>query len=251
MKVLQLAGIKKSGKTALCEELILKAVKKGLRCAVIKNIHGELTLTGKNDGERFLKAGAREVFLRQEGLVNVLKPQAGFMDLIRQSGFQYDLLFVEGFKSLLLPCIWCMKENDEVMEKENILGYFTLAEKRSSIIPSRKLPLFSGLREETVENLWTLIVALPPFPAGLDCGLCGKDCVTLYAEMMKNPSCFCPVQKEEKDVDVSINGKTLALMPFVRKLLRETVKGFLGELKGYEDGTIHITVYQKTKEEKK
>jgi len=249
MKLLQLAGYKKSGKTALAEALIARAVKRGESCAVIKNIHGELDLTGKDDGERFLKAGAKTAFLHRKGLTDTLSRTGGLMDLVRRALGSCDLLLVEGFKEAALPRIWCGSGEIPQEEREALLARFFLDASRRE--PGGGELCLYALGEDTLEAVDRIIDSLPPFPAGLDCGLCGTDCFGFYRKCIKNRDMRCPVQEGEKSVTLSVNGKELSLTPFVQSLFRETVKGFVRELKGYENGSIEIIIHHQTKEEKK
>jgi len=43
-------------------------------------------------------------------------------------------------------------------------------------------------------------------------------------------------------VEVSINGKEIELNPFVEELIKNTVKGMLSSLRGYENGKIKIVI---------
>ncbi|HOO59726.1 MAG TPA: molybdopterin-guanine dinucleotide biosynthesis protein MobB [Candidatus Mcinerneyibacteriales bacterium] len=249
MKVLQLAGYKKSGKTALAQALVARAVKRGELCAVIKNTHGELGLTGKDDGERFLASGSREAILFRNGLTDTLTKTEGLMDLIRKALGRYDLLIVEGFKEVGLPRIWCGEKESPDEEKGILLARFSLDPVKRE--PKEGEKCLQGLGEETLATVDRLIESLPPFPAGLDCGLCGSDCLHFYCRGIGKKDRACPVQEKEKSVTITVNAKELSLMPFVQSLFRETVKGFVKELKGYEEGTLEITIHHQTKEDKK
>lgn len=249
MRLLQLAGYKKSGKTALAEVLTARAVQRGETCIVIKNIHGELGLTGKDDGERFLQSGAQSVYLFRDGLTDTLSRAGGVMDLVRRALGRCDLLLIEGFKETALPCIWCGSPQDPCEAKGPLLARFSLDKPQRE--PQGGERCLFTLNEKTLEALDTIIESLPPFPAGLDCGLCGSDCFGLYCQRLEKEDVRCPVQEGEKSVTISINGKELSLMPFVQSLFRETVKGFVKELKGYEEGSVEITIHHQTKEEKK
>jgi hypothetical protein len=43
-------------------------------------------------------------------------------------------------------------------------------------------------------------------------------------------------------VEVSINGKDIELNPFVEEFIKNTVKGMISSLRGYEKGKIKIEV---------
>ncbi len=44
------------------------------------------------------------------------------------------------------------------------------------------------------------------------------------------------------DVTVEINGKKLELNPFAERVIESTIKGLLSSLRGYEEGTLSITI---------
>jgi len=248
VRLLQLAGYKKSGKTALAEALITRAASRGETCAVIKNIHGDLGLTGKDDGERFLQAGAQTAYLHRDGLTDTLSRTGGVMDLVRRSLGRCDILLIEGFKETAFPCIWCGSTDIPGEVKGPVLARFFMDSSQRE--PEKGEFCLYTLGEETLEALDLIVERLPAFPAGLDCGLCGTDCLGLYRRRLENTEARCPVQEGEKALTLSVNGKEVSLMPFVQSLLRETVKGFIKELKGYEEGSAEIIIHHQTKEEK-
>lgn len=108
MKVFGIAGYSNSGKTTLIEQLIPRAVARGLRVSLIKHAHHEFDIDqpGK-DSWRHRKAGAAEVLIvsgRRWALMHELRgaDEPGLDELIAKLA-PCDLVFVEGYKSSPIP----------------------------------------------------------------------------------------------------------------------------------------------------
>lgn len=58
---------------------------------------------------------------------------------------------------------------------------------------------------------------------------------------------YCLEEREmtEKKIELIVNGEDVALAPFVRDILKSTVKGFVSELKGCEEPeSIELKIYE-------
>lgn len=108
MKIFGFAGYSNSGKTTLIEQLIPRAVARGLRVSLIKHAHHEFDIDqpGK-DSWRHRKAGAAEVMVvsgKRWALMHELRgaPEPSLDELIAKLA-PCDLVFVEGYKASAIP----------------------------------------------------------------------------------------------------------------------------------------------------
>lgn len=108
MKVFGIAGYSNSGKTTLIEQLIPRAVARGLRVSLIKHAHHEFDIDhpGK-DSFRHRKAGAAEVLVvsgKRWALMHELRgaTEPPLDDLIAKLA-PCDLVLVEGYKASTIP----------------------------------------------------------------------------------------------------------------------------------------------------
>lgn len=108
MKIFGIAGYSNSGKTTLTEQLIPRAVARGLRVSLIKHAHHEFDIDqpGK-DSWRHRKAGAGEVMIvsgRRWALMHELRGAAEpSLDELIAKLAPCDLVLVEGYKSSPIP----------------------------------------------------------------------------------------------------------------------------------------------------
>ena len=100
--MISIVGRAKSGKTSLLERLIPELKRRGYRLATIKHsAHGyDLNQTGK-DSQRLANAGSDAVVVSSyQGLsmIKNVEKELGPEELSLEVGYNYDLIFTEGFK---------------------------------------------------------------------------------------------------------------------------------------------------------
>jgi len=226
MKLIQVTGYKKSGKTTLICGLLERLAQRGMNTGVIKHVHTRPEAMA-NDSAAFLQAGAGRVMIDdgtylfdQKKSVSIESAAAEFTGV--------DVLFVEGMKEVPLPRILCVKgDPGEAALRANLIAEVSMEEGASS---------FS---DDILEMLILRISETDDFMAdgrrnkemGGECRGCGADCRD--------------ENEKERLITVDIDGKRLGLMPFVEKALAGTLTGFLRTLKGYSNGEITIRVSDK------
>jgi len=50
------------------------------------------------------------------------------------------------------------------------------------------------------------------------------------------------VEEKKEDVIIKINGDKIKLIPFIKKIAKSTIIGFVKNLKGYKNGKIEIEI---------
>ena len=246
MKVIQVVGYKKSGKTTVIEKLVDALYKKGKHVAVFKHC-GDDFFGKENDSEIFFHAGASEIFLSSPNLFYERKSAKSIDELLRDARQKYDYFFIEGFKELLYPRIVCFKEDVDNVLLKNVIAI-------SGVIATKDVnseyEVFDINSKEDLDKLLDKIEKLPNYPVGLNCGKCNMNCRALYTANFRGKDLKCVID-EKRDIEIVVNGKKLELMQFIEKIAINTFSGFLSTLKGYEDGEVEIKFTTKKRSDRK
>lgn len=225
MKIITVFGYSGSGKTTTIEEIIKELTGRGYSVGTVKDIHNE-EFSMDNEGtntDRHKKAGATLVAARGLAETDILyQSQLPIQDILKH--YNQDYVILEGDSGASAPMIITGKSVQELDEK------FKQSEGRTVIAVSgvvstmlqtyKKLPVIDGLTE---------IVKL----------------VDLIEEKAMdwdgNPSGVV-------DTVLTINGREIPLLPFIRNMLGNIVIGSVKELKGYKEGAEIVVKIRKQKE---
>lgn len=231
MKGVQILGFKKTGKTALCMALLEKIKERGLRPCALKFTHNPNLDKEDTDTDLFLThCQAVGMLSGQESAVfwNVPRPLPDLLSLL--SG---DILVMEGGRSQVVsPRVLVLndpKDAAALTDPGLVLGVFG-----NVTVPGlAQIPDLDALLDLLLDKGFVL--------PGLNCGFCGrKDCGALAAEIVAGQaqSADCAVLSE--DFSVRIGGAELSMNPFVGRVIRASILGMLGELRGFRPGSVEI-----------
>jgi len=100
--IISIVGNSESGKTTLMEKLIAELKSRGYRVATVKHAPNESSFDepGK-DSWRHVRAGSEAAVISSSDKLVIIKPleqEAGFEQLARLLGEDYDIILAEGFK---------------------------------------------------------------------------------------------------------------------------------------------------------
>jgi len=199
--IISIVGKSDSGKTTLIEKLLPELTRRGYRIATVKHdMHGfEVDREGK-DSWRHKQAGAHTVVISAPQKVALIRDVEKDLTLseIRGRWIQdVDLILSEGYKTDVQPKI-------EVFRKE----------KHKKLLCTEK------------DNL-IAVVSNQKFRMGVPCfGLEDTRGLVNFIEKGFLKS------KTEKEITLRVDGRPIALTPFVRDFLTKTIKGMLSALKG-------------------
>lgn len=230
MRAVLLAGHKNSGKTQLAESLCRSFREMGVSVAVAKFSHHELDRPG-SDTQRL--AGAADAVLAFDPAATTLTlpGKRSLQDLLPLISAQ--VLIVEGGKHLrCLPRILLPREGDDRLELDAGLGLAQWSHNRDSGSETLSDPRRAA----------QLILERGFLLPDLDCGGCGRsDCHELAGEIVagKADVSECTALSSQ-GIEISVNGRTVPLNPFVSNLLHNTLKGMLSSLKGCGAGKVEI-----------
>lgn len=249
MKAFSVIGISKTGKTTTIENIIRGLKKRNYSVGSIKEIHfdGFAIDTPGTNTDRHRNAGSELVTARGYHETDMMFPsKLPIEEILRY--YDQDYVIMEGVKDYNIPKIACADKKDE-LEKIFDRSVFAVSGKISG-----KLDEFRGVVAidsiSEAEKLIDLIEekvfdVLPDFPADC-CGECGFDCRELGCRILEGKSKRQDCIISDSNIKLIIDGREIAMVPFVQNLLKGTLEGLIKNLKGYRNGkTIEIKIGSK------
>jgi len=239
MKIFSVFGITGSGKTTTVEHIIRELVKRRYKTDAVKDIHFEafrIDNEGSNT-DRHYKAGANIVTARGHYETDILfKRQLSMEEIYRF--YDSDWLVCEGVRDSNIPKIICAHNTKEVDERLDG-SVFAISGKLSNEMTEYKgLPVINATTE--IERLVDLIEELvpeklPDLPSEC-CGECRfKSCEKLLEAVLKKEAKPEDCVLVNKDIRLYIDNKEIEIVPFVQKVLKNTVLATVKELDGYRN----------------
>ena len=244
MKVFSVFGITQSGKTTTIEKIITELRKRNYSVGSVKEIHYEkfaIDTVGSNT-DRHKKAGSQLVTARGYYETDILFQENLPIEKII-SFYDHDYLVLEGVTDANVPKIITAHSTQEVDERIDD-SVFLLSGRMGDICkeyrgieaisPFDNIERIVDIIEETVCDL------LPDFDEKC-CGECGMSCEDLLHGIVKGTNVREDCQLGMHHVTLTIDGKEIPIVPFVEKILENTIRGVVSELEGYrENGLIEI-----------
>lgn len=203
-------GFSKTGKTTTVTSLVSELKRRGYTVGTIKDIHFmefEADVPG-TDTYRHAEAGARRVTARGLRSTSIIIDQHMDIDEILKY-YKEDFLIIEGDCGIKSPTIITAKTVHDIEEKLSddtiaVSGVISGQMAEQGIMEYGGLPVINGIEE--VEKLADLAEKAT------------KD-------------------KETKlDVELTIGGEEIWMVPFVKETLKNVVIGAVKALDGYEEG---------------
>lgn len=244
MKVFSVIGISKSGKTTTVENVIKELKKRRYTVGSVKEIHFEdfaIDEEGTNT-YRHKIAGAQLVSARGYHETDILFPEKLSIDKLL-SFYEQDYVVLEGVRDGNIPKIVTAHTVEEIEERFDEYVFCISGRIADEIKEYKGVPVINCLTE--TEKLTDLIEEkvfekLPDFPVDC-CGKCGYDCRTLGINILKGKAKREDCILSKGNTKLYIDGQEIQMVPFVQKLLYNSVLGIVKELDGYkENGEIVI-----------
>ena len=142
-----------------------------------------------------------------------------------------DVLLIEGGRDEIdyIPRVLLPKDESELKELDNGLSIAVWGDYRiDGLLCTKDL----GELGDVILNKGFLL-------PNINCGACGREsCFDLAKEIVKGEAKIeeCKTLYEEESIEVKINDQPMALNPFVRDIVKNTIKGLFSCLKGYSEG---------------
>lgn len=203
MPVVSIVGRSGSGKTTLLEKVISELTSRGYAIGTIKHdVHGfEIDYEGK-DSWRHKRAGAKTVVLSGPGKIAVMK-DVGEEWPPSRLGFSFfddvDIIITEGYKKAVYPKI-------EVVRRA----------KSTKILCGKDRNLLAIVSDIKFKHRDVSCIDINNAKAVAD---------LIEKQFLRKP-------RAGEKIDLMINGKQIALKPFIEGMLSEAIKGMLKSLKG-------------------
>lgn len=244
MKVFSVVGITESGKTTTIENIIKELRSRNYSVGSVKEIHFEkfaIDTVGSNT-YRHREAGSQLVTARGYFETDILFQEKLRMDEILKF-YNHDFVILEGVTDSNVPKIITAHNEKEILERLDDLVFAISGKISNSLDEFEGLPVINTI--DNVEKIVDLIEEkvfdkLPDFPEDC-CGECGYSCRQLGALILKGKARREDCVLAQSRVKLQIGGKDIEMVPFVQRVLYNTVLGVVKELKGYEEGK-EITV---------
>jgi molybdopterin-guanine dinucleotide biosynthesis protein B len=239
MKVFTVNGYKGSGKTTAIESVTAELKGRGYSVGSVKEIDcGDFGMDAEGaDTARHRKAGASLVTARSQNETDVMFQETLPIRKIL-SLYDHDYCILEGVKDINAPKVITAHTAEDI---EANMDYRTFA--ISGAIANEKAeykgyPVINCLKD--TERLADLIEEkvpelMPEFDADC-CGACGHDCRIMLSKILSGEKKRDDCVITRADVELSVNGRKIEMVPFVQRLLRNAVLVVVSELEGYEEG---------------
>lgn len=246
MRVISVVGLSKSGKTTTIEEIIKELKRRNYSVGTIKEIHFhgfKMDVEGTNT-HRHRMAGAGTVTARGDSETDIMYDHKLDVNSIL-SYYSEDFVIMEGVRDTSAPKIITASDEEGIEAKWDDTVFAISGVISTSLKEYKNLPVIDGLTR--IEELVDLIeiVAMSPLP-DVDrdcCSACGYSCMELSERILKGISKREDCVIDDLSTTLTINGKKIYMVPFVEKILRNTILGVAKELKGYSHkGEISICI---------
>ncbi len=213
MRLIMIKGFSKTGKTTTVEALVGELRKRGYTVGTVKDIHyeGFQADTPGTDTFRHAQAGARRVTARGQHETAIVTNRQMTIDEILKY-YKEEFVVLEGECGVKCPAIITGRTVEDVEKRMCpeaiavsgvIAGEADVVEVASKTRSYMGLPLLDGLTE--VEKL--------------------ADLVERKTEDMK----------DNFDVELTIDGEEIWMVPFVKETIKNVVIGAVKALDGYEE----------------
>ena len=248
MKVIQVVGYHKTGKTTVVKELVKRLKMGNFIVATIKHIHNKDFELDKVNNNSYVhkKAGVDLVVISAKNETDFLYPRK--MDLLEiVNKISADWLIVEGFNNFPLPKIICGKNEkdiDDFIDKRTLFVSGEISEKKESY---QNLPVLNSMIPDQADQITKLVLekVFPMLPYVDDkcCNLCGLTCTKMIDAIVQGKKKYEDCLIRQSKVELKIGSHKIQIVPFVQQILQNNVMALVSELNGWEKGkTIEIKI---------
>lgn len=244
MKVLAVMGISKTGKTTVVETLARELRKRNFTVGSVKEIHFEAFQMDKDgtNTHRHKVAGSQLVTALGMAETDVLYQRPLQINEILKF-YDHDYVLLEGTRDFVCPKIITAANTREIDDLLNDSVFAISGKIANELTEYKGIPVINCLTEP--DRLTELVIekvfeVLPNFQGGC-CMACGMVCGDMCDKIMRGEAKRSDCEFAEKNLKLKIDGKEIAMVPFVSRLVRNAVLAVVSELDGYRKGA-HIEV---------
>jgi molybdopterin-guanine dinucleotide biosynthesis protein B len=244
MKAFSVIGTTRSGKTTTIENIIKEIKRRRFSAGSIKEIHFEgfaIDTRGTNT-YRHRAAGAELVTARGYEETDILyQEKLPVEDILKH--YTQDYVIMEGVTGFNAPVILCAHDAADI-EKHKDKEYFDRVFMISGVAANSKDRTLNGIpvvnSGDDIVRMVDIITEkvfeiMPDFPPEC-CSACGFSCRELCARILKGDSKRSDCRIGGAGILLSIDGKNINMVPFVQKILTDSIMALVGNLRGYRKG---------------
>ena len=223
MRVIGVIGYKNSGKTGLIEDILKHSDK---RIAVIKHTKEDVEVDREgSDTYRVSNAGSVVTVLASDSKTVFFTNRMDLEQILAEL-FNYDVDFViiEGFK--------------EALKRLNIPKIVMLRDGEGSDLIDEHTAMVIENCNYNINDVLKVIYEKATIPTmNLNCKHCGYNCKTFVKAVVEGEAKWddCVLAK---GVKIIVDGKIIPAVPFVSKIVGNTIKAMIETLKGVDNPKI-------------
>lgn len=205
MRTVMIKGFSKTGKTTTVTALVKELRRRGYSVGTVKDIHYQGFRVDREgtDTYKHMESGARRVTAMGPAETSIMASKRMDIDAILKY-YKEDFVILEGDSGLKCPTVITGRTTDDIDKRmcdEAIAISGVIA---GSMDEYRGLPVIDARKE-----------------------------VSRLADLIEKKT---EQHKEEFDVQLTIDGEDIWMVPFVKETLRNVVVGAVKALDGYEEG---------------
>jgi len=246
MKVLSVAGYHHSGKTTAVVSIIKELKKRKYKVVSIKDIHNEDFSVDKLGSNTWKHWQASKDVVIARGLEETYQIWHKKLDLNEiLYHLKADFVIVEGMYEAALPRILCAKNERELDELVNdtvfaISGIY--ADKHSEY---KDLNVYKSETDisKIVDLIEEKVFDVLPQADPKCCSECGLDCYLMVGKILKGERKRddCIADRHEI-VELFIDDKKIKIVPFVQRILRDSLSSLVRNLDNCDKGNITLKI---------
>ena len=240
MKVFSVAGYHHTGKTTVSIELIKELKKRGFKVTSIKDIHNEnftMEKKGSNSWKHAQASGDTVIARGISETYQIWNRQLSLNEML--SHLKSDYVVVEGMKNVALPRIICAKDKKQLEELVDGTVFAVSGIYADDHDKYKDIKVFSS--KDQIKELADLVIEkvfpVLPLPKLECCGECGMNCREMVSGILAghNTREDCKTDRN-LDIEIEIDGKDINIVPYVQNTLKDIIKAYVKNLKGYHEG---------------
>lgn len=240
MKVFSVIGYTQSGKTTTIEKIIKELRKRNYTVGSVKDIHYEKFEIDTDDSNthRHKVAGSQLVTARGFYETDILfGEKLNIYDILKY--YDYDYVVLEGVRDINAPKIITAVKEQDIDDRLDYSTFLISGKIADRIQEYKGIKALSAM--DDIEKLVDFIEEntfelLPDFDEKC-CNECGYNCRKMCELIIKGEKHRTDCKLSNDRVSVKIDGKEITMVPFVEKLVRNSVLAVVGELEGYKENS--------------
>lgn len=246
MKIFSVTGITQSGKTTTIENIIKELIKRNYTVGSIKEIHFDdfkIDLEGTNT-DRHKKAGSSLVTARGKFETDILHQEKMSINEILKD-YSQDYVAMEGVRDTCAPKIVTAHDIKGIDDRLDETTFAISGRISNEITEYKGIPVINSQTDikKLVDLIEEKVFNRLPDVRNECCHECGYTCKEMCANILNGKANRSDCVLSNDNITLKINGKEITIVPFVQKILKNSIEAVVKELDGYnKNGDIEICI---------